>query len=122
QNLERLLEKAYKPEAPDADFAQRVRDRMANAAADRARSVPLRLPTVRRHVLCALAAAAAIAGLAFLLHLFTQPAPERPDPFAQHDDKGDQPAPRPVDPDAPEPLDAPGIIDRAPVPQQITQL
>ena len=50
RNVGRLLEKAYKPKAPDTEFVQRVRDRLAAAAAER--RVPRRpLPLVRRRVL-----------------------------------------------------------------------
>src|SRR5262249_4851849 len=77
QNLERLLEKAYRPEAPDPEFAQRVRDRLAAAARERLPVVPLRRwPTVSRRAVGLLAAAAALAGLAFLLHALTSPPPK----------------------------------------------
>ncbi|HUT61467.1 MAG TPA: VIT domain-containing protein, partial [Phycisphaerae bacterium] len=49
QNIERLLSRAYSPEAPEADFAAGVEDRMLRAASERAarragRFVPSRRP------------------------------------------------------------------------------
>src|SRR4051794_24101414 len=37
-NVERLLSRAYRPEAPDADFAARVSERMLAAATERTES------------------------------------------------------------------------------------
>jgi ferric-dicitrate binding protein FerR (iron transport regulator) len=76
RNLERLLEKAYKPEVPDPEFARRVRDRLAAAGHERApASVPLRRPSFRRRALIVMAVAAVIAALAFLLNALTTPTP-----------------------------------------------
>src|SRR6516165_3835668 len=81
RNLERLLEKAYKPEVPDPEFARRVRDRLAAAGRERApATVPLRRPSFRHRALIALAVAAAIAALAFLLNALTTPTPRVDDP------------------------------------------
>src|SRR5690242_20160259 len=82
QNMERLLGKAYKPEAPDPDFVRRVRDRLAAAARERAPSLPLpvRRPVFSRRAVGILVAAAALAGLAFLIHALTPPAAFVPDP------------------------------------------
>jgi hypothetical protein len=58
RNVERLLEKAYKPEAPDPAFVRRVGDRLAVEAS--ARAPQPRRRAVFRHLLSPLAAAAAI--------------------------------------------------------------
>jgi len=119
QNLERLLEKAYKPEAPDAEFAQRVRDRLAAAARERASSAPpRRWPTLRGRAVWVLAAAAAVAGLAFLFHALTSPAPHAPNsgPFVQHDPpKDEQP---PIVAGGPEAISPPHVADETRVPQR----
>jgi ferric-dicitrate binding protein FerR (iron transport regulator) len=97
QNLERLLGKAYKPEAPDPDFAQRVRDRLAAAARDSSfrESMNRRRSVFGRRFLSALAAAAALAGLALLFNYLATPA-VTVQPFAQKDQPpdDDQPPPR----------------------------
>jgi ferric-dicitrate binding protein FerR (iron transport regulator) len=118
QNLERLLEKAYKPEVPDAEFAQRVRDRLAAAARERAPSAPpRRWPVFRRRALYSLAVAAAVAALAFLLNALTTPVPH-----VQPPDGGGPTPPADVAAVGPEQLGAPDPIDIAPAPQQRTQL
>jgi hypothetical protein len=101
RNVERLLEKAYRPEAPDPAFLRRVRDRLASEAAAR---VPQRrhLP-ILRHLLCPLAAAAAVAALAFGSHLLTRPAPQGPPPVVQNDNKDDKTPPSQPAPDHPQP-------------------
>ncbi len=90
RNVERLLEKAYRPEAPDPAFVQRVRDRMIAAAAGRIPR-PRRLP-ILRHILSPLAAAAAVAALVYLTHTPNSKAP--PDSIPQVA-KQEAPAPRP---------------------------
>ncbi len=122
-NLERLLGKAYKPEAPDPEFVQRVRDRLAAAARERAPSLPMprRWPSPSRRALGMLALAAALAGLAFLLHALTAPppresAPERP--FVKQDQpKDEQAAPHAGDRADPERLDRPQVADTAAPPR-----
>jgi hypothetical protein len=95
RNLERLLEKAYKPEVPDPEFARRVRDRLAAAGRERApATVPLRRPSFRHRALIALAVAAAIAALAFLLNALTTPTPRVDDPTIVQKDDPSLPAPR----------------------------
>jgi ferric-dicitrate binding protein FerR (iron transport regulator) len=116
QNLERLLEKAYKPAVPDPEFAARVRERLAAAARERApATVPLRRPVLLRRALVALAVAAAVAALAVLLNSLTTPIPR------VQSAPGDDPK-RPVIADAaqPERLDNPHV-DVVPAPQQLTQ-
>jgi hypothetical protein len=94
QNLERLLGKAYKPEAPDPDFAQRVRDRLAAAAGERG-VLPLpRRSIFGRRFLGVLAAAAALAGLALLFNYLATPT-VRVEPRADSQPPGEeQPPPR----------------------------
>src|SRR5581483_1676126 len=100
RNLERLLEKAYKPEVPDAEFAGRVRDRLAAAARERApATVPLPRPTFRRRALIALAVAAAIVALAFLLNALTTPTVRVDEPDGSFVEKGPEGAPRQPAPD-----------------------
>src|SRR5262249_52600750 len=102
QNLERLLEKAYRPEAPDPEFAQRVRDRLTAAARERVPAALPRRPIFGRRTLGYLAAAAALAGLAFLLHALTAPPAPKPDAVAKDDrpNRGDPDAEQPGQPDA----------------------
>jgi ferric-dicitrate binding protein FerR (iron transport regulator) len=119
RNLERLLEKAYKPEVPDPEFAQRVRDRLAAAGRERApATVPLPRPTFRRRALIALAVAAVIAGLAFLLESLTTPTVRvQPPP-------GDDPTQPAAVADGPELLGNPqiGIISGPQQPAQTAHL
>jgi len=123
QNLERLLEKAYKPEALDPDFVQRVRERLAVAARERSPAVlPLRRP-MRRRVFWVLVAAAAVAGLAFLLNALATPVPEvkNEKEVVQDGPRDDQPPPPPIAAPGTEEL-GPPRIDGAPVPQALAHL
>jgi tetratricopeptide (TPR) repeat protein len=119
QNLERLLEKAYRPESPDPAFVQRVRDRLAAVAHERVPVVPHRWPLLGRRACGILAAAAALAGLAFLLQTS---APHRQDVHLQvqgHPRPEERPAPGPDVPPGPESLGAPQVHEEPP-PDRLT--
>jgi ferric-dicitrate binding protein FerR (iron transport regulator) len=112
QNLERLLEKAYKPEVPDAEFVQRVRDRLAAAARDRApATLPRRWPNLRRRGGWILAAAASLAGLAILFHFLTPPAQHTPDPTPVVKETPHQEEQAPAVANGPEKLGTPQVED-----------
>src|SRR5262245_39077409 len=79
RNVERLLDKAYKPEMPDPEFIQQTHARLQAVAEDapRGRAVagstgPSCPRTVARRLACVLAAAAIFAPLAVGLHLAGQ--------------------------------------------------
>src|SRR5438093_6940276 len=81
-NVERLVGASYKPELPDPDFVKGLHAQMQTAAqtlaASRApaRPDPERLQRLRRRLGWAMAAAAAVAGVALVLHAANRP--ERP--------------------------------------------
>ncbi len=72
RNMERLLGKAYKPEAPDPDFVRGVRERMRLAARQRSQAAPA---PRRRRILWAVAAAALVGLALFLSRFMPSPPP-----------------------------------------------
>src|SRR5438876_4749076 len=73
QNVERLLA-AYKPEAPDPAYIERVTEGLLAAAAKHAEvRAPERLLRLRRRFGWAFAVAAAVTGVALVLHALNQP-------------------------------------------------
>jgi hypothetical protein len=78
QNIQRLLDQAYRPEAPDPGFVRRLTDRLCATARDAAQTRPtLRareaVHASRRQRFCALAAAASLTLVALGLDLLVQP-------------------------------------------------
>src|SRR5262245_48335713 len=75
RNVERLVREAYRPEEPDAAFAERRHQRLCDAARDQAQAhggaapAPNRLRLYRR-IGWAVAAAAAVAGVALVLYSY----------------------------------------------------
>src|SRR5688500_5431968 len=73
QNVERLLQQAYRPETPDPEFVERVRRRLQAAAGEmpaaRAAVVARVLPIPRRVLAWGLVAAAAVVLAVLLLPL-----------------------------------------------------
>ncbi len=86
QNVERLLGHAYRPEVPDAAFAQRVTERLcvlaqelAQTRAQAAGPQPAQLDRLRWRLGLAMSAAAALAGIALSWHaLHYQPSGSGP--------------------------------------------
>ena len=113
QNLERLLEKAYKPEAPSPDSSSRCASvwlprpgsvcRPCCRCAGRSVAAPLWM----------LAAAAAIAGLAFLLHTLATPLAQVQREVVQDQPREQPTPPAPVMPSGPEELGPPRRPRRA---------
>ena len=77
QNVERLVGASYKPESPDLAFVQRLQTRLQAAARSMAplTSEAQRLLKLRRRLGWSMAAAAAVAGVALLLHALDRPGP-----------------------------------------------
>src|SRR5262245_7523769 len=68
RNLEHLLERAYHPEVPDADFIARIQAVMQAEAVALANKRDRRLLPLRRLVAWTAAAAAALIGIGLVLH------------------------------------------------------
>src|SRR5262245_27593388 len=86
RNVERLLDKAYKPEIPDPEFVRQTHARLQAVAEEAARgravagsTAPSSRRTGVRRLACVLAAAAILAPLAIGLHLAGQREQPTPD-------------------------------------------